>query len=331
MMRRLILFVCIAWWVPVLVACQAPAAPSPMPTSEAAKQLRVVATTSIVGDVVRQIGGDAIQLSVIVPIGADAHAYEASPQDIARVAEADLIFAVGAGLEQHFLDRLLEQTGKRGAARQLAEGIPLLAFEGHEEEHSHERERHKHKEGEAHHHRHDSEVDPHLWMDPNNVITWTHTIETALSQADPGRADLYRRNAEAYRAELRKLDEWIREQVSQIPPENRKLVTDHRVFGYFARRYGFQQVGTIIPGVSTAAEPSAQEIAKLQETIRDLNVKAIFVSSTISPSVAEQIAKDIGIPLVRLYMETLSEPGGEADSYITMMRYNVQAIVRSLR
>lgn len=327
MTRKLILLVVVAWLMPILAACQAPAAPSTTPTAEATKRLRVVATTTIVGDVVRRIGGDAIELSVLVPIGADAHAYEASPQDVARVAEADLIFAVGAGLEHHFMGPILEQTGKREAIRRLADGIPLLPFVGREEEHAHEHE-HEHGEGEGHHH-HD--VDPHLWMDPINVITWTHTIETALSQADPAHADLYRRNGEAYRAELRELDRWIREQVAQIPPQNRKLVTDHQVFGYFAQRYGFEQVGTIIPGVSTAAEPSAKDIAALQETIRAQGVKAIFISSTISPAVAERVAKDLGIPLVRLYMETLSAPGGEADSYVKMMRYNVQAIVQALR
>ncbi len=290
--------------------------------AEGPSRLRVVATTSIVGDVVRQIGGDAIALTVLLPVGADPHAFEPSPQDVARVAEADVIFAAGAGLER-FLDPVLQQAEGKAVRVELAEGIPLRPFEAmaHSEEHA---------EGEAAHHEH-GEWDPHVWLDPINVITWTHTIEATLSQLDPARADRYRRNAEAYRAQLRELDAWIREQVSQIPPERRKLVTEHQVFGYFAHRYGFEQVGVILPGVSTVAQPSAQEIAVLEETIRALGVRAIFVSSTVDPALARRIAEDTGARLVRVYVDSLSEPGGEADSYIRMMRYNVQQMVEALR
>jgi len=318
-------------FLPVMVwltAC-APVGGAPS-VAPGARPLAVVATTSIVGDVVRQIGGEGVQVTVLLPVGADPHAFEPSPQDVARVAEADVIFAVGAGLEA-FLEPLLKNAGGKALYVELAEGIPLRPFEaiaghreeGEESEHGHEHEDHGHK--------HEGPWDPHVWLDPLNVITWTHTIEATLSRLDPARSERYRRNAEAYRAQLRELDAWIRDQVAQIPPENRKLVTEHQVFGYFAHRYGFEQVGTILPGITTTAQPSPQELAALEEAIRALGVKAIFVSSTVDPALARRVAGDTGTRLVRLYVDSLGEPGSEADSYIGMMRINVRRIVEALR
>lgn len=299
----------------LLVACQ----PAPSGGVEEGRRLQVVATTPIVGDVVREIGGEAIDLVVLLQPGMDPHTFEPSPQDAARVARAAVIFAVGAGLEA-FLDPLLRQAGGRARKVDLTEGIPLRPFEAGVEE-VEEEEGH-----EAH-----GPMDPHVWLDPQNVITWTFTIERTLGELDPGHADRFRRNAEAYRAELKALDEWIQAQVASIPPERRLLVTEHQVFGYFAHRYGFTQAGVILPGVTTAAQPSAQEIARLEETIRTKGIRAIFVSSTVDPVLARRIAEDTGARLVRLYVDSLSEPGGEADSYLKMMRYNVQAIVEALR
>jgi ABC-type Zn uptake system ZnuABC Zn-binding protein ZnuA len=312
-------------FLPVMVwlAACAPGGRAPS-AAPGARPLAVVATTSIVGDVVRQIGGEEVQVTVLLPVGADPHAFEPSPQDVARVAEADVIFAVGAGLEV-FLEPLLKNAGGKALHVELAEGLPLRPFEAIAGSHQEE------GEGSDHGHAREGPWDPHVWLDPLNVITWTHTIEATLSRLDPARSDRYRRNAEAYRAQLRELDAWIREQVAQIPPENRKLVTEHQVFGYFAHRYGFEQVGTILPGVTTTAQPSPQELAALEEAIRALGVKAIFVSSTVDPILARRVAEDTGTRLVRLYVDSLGEPGSEADSYIGMMRTNVRRIVEALR
>ncbi len=315
-------------WLLVIIGIGLSACQPAVQQGAAGQRLQVVATTSIVGDVVRQIGGDAIQLTVLLPVGADPHTFEPSPQDVARVAEARVIFAVGAGLER-FLEPILQQAGGKALRVELAQGIPLRPFEGITA-HAHQPEAESHAEGEEEA-SHTEEWDPHIWLDPHNVITWTYTIEATLSQLDPDRAAFYRRNAEAYREELRQLDRWIQEQVAGIPPENRKLVTEHQVFGYFAHRYGFEQIGTILPGVSTVAQPSPQELAALEEAIRSLGVKAVFVSSTVDPALARRVAEDTGTRLVRLYVDSLSEPGGEADSYVKMMRYNVRAIVEALR
>jgi ABC-type Zn uptake system ZnuABC Zn-binding protein ZnuA len=147
---------------------------------------------------------------------------------------------------------------------------------------------------------------------------------------DPANAETYRANAAAYIAELTALDEWIEEQVAQVPPERRKLVTDHEVFGYFAQRYGFEQVGAVISGVSTLAEPSAQEMAALQERIGELDVPAIFVGTTVNPTLAESVARDTGTQIVELYTGSLSDAGGPAPTYIEYMRYNVSRIVEAL-
>lgn len=307
----------------VLGACTATSPTSP----PANPKLRVVATTTIVGDVVKQIGGEWIDLTILLPVGADPHAFEATPQDAAKLAQAQIVFANGAGLEV-FLDPLLHSAGTQATIVYVSEGIPLRQFASHEEEHAEQAEEHA-AEGEAEHAH--PQGDPHTWMTPHNVITWTHNIENALVAADPAHADAYRANAEAYRAQLIELDAWIAQQVAQIPPENRRLVTDHAAFGYFAQRYGFEQIGTVFPGYSTLAEPSAQELAALEEAIRAHRVKAVFVGDTVNPNLARRIAEDTGVQLVTLYTGSLTEPEGPAGTYLQYMRYNVSAIVEALR
>jgi ABC-type Zn uptake system ZnuABC Zn-binding protein ZnuA len=173
--------------------------------------------------------------------------------------------------------------------------------------------------------------DPHTWMNPNNVILWVQNIAAALAQADPANATAYQENAAAYTAELQALDEWICQQVAQISPERRKLVTDHASLGYFADEYGFEQVGLVIPSLSTSAAPSAQELAALQDAIRQENVRAILVGMTVNPTLAAQVAADTGVQLIFVYTGSLSAAGEEADNYLAFMRYNVTAIVNALK
>lgn len=282
-------------------------------------RLQVLATTSIVADVVRQVSGDYVQVTMLLPLGTDPHTFEPRPQDAAAIAEAQIVFANGAGLEE-FLEPLLESAGAGEKLVEVSDGIELLPFEG--EEH------HDEEEGEEHHH---EGGDPHTWMDPNNVLVWVENIAAALAAADPEHAAAYQANAEAYAAELRALDEWIRSQVAQIPAERRKLVTDHRAFGYFVDEYGLEQVGALVGSFSTNAAPSAQELAALEDEIREQGVPAVFVGKTVNPELAEQVAQDTGVKLVHVYTGSLSEPGGEADSYLTFMRYNVNAIVEALK
>jgi ABC-type Zn uptake system ZnuABC Zn-binding protein ZnuA len=310
----------------------------------ASETLDVVATTSIVADVVRNVGGETINLTVLMPPGTDPHAFEPTPRDVAAVADADVVFANGVGLEE-FMDSLLASAGAHeGKVIHVSHGLELLAFgtehehEG-EPEHEHEGEPEHEHEGEPEHehegepeHEHDhSGLDPHVWFSPANVEGWVDTIARTLRHADPARAESYTSNAAAYREALHDLDTWVREQVAQIPEANRKLVTDHTAFGYFAHRYGFEQIGAVVPGSSTMAEPSAQELAELEDTIRAHQVPAIFVGTTVNPSLSERVAQDTGTRLVPLYTGSLSEAGGPADTYLNLMRFNTRAMVEALR
>jgi ABC-type Zn uptake system ZnuABC Zn-binding protein ZnuA len=261
--------------------------------------------------VVSQVGGDRIELSVLLPVGTDPHGFDPTPQDISKVAEADLVFANGAGLEE-FLDNLIESAGAQDRVVPVSDGIDFLVFEAEGHEHDH------------------TGANPHTWTDPNNVMVWVRNIEYELSELDPANADLYADNAEKYKAELEALDAWIRGQVSLVPAENRKLVIDHTLFGYFAETYGFKLIGALIPGYSTLAEPTAKELADIEDAVRGQNVKAVFVGNTVNPAMAERFAEDTGTTLVFVYTGSLSEPGGEAGTYIDYMRYNTSAFVDAL-
>lgn len=287
------------------------------PARDGAKP-QVVATTTIVGDVVRQVGGDAIDLTVLLPAGADPHSFQPTPKDAALLANADLIFINGLGLET-FMERLVQSSGDRARIVAVSDGVATLAGS-----HEHQDE---HPAGEAEH----QELDPHVWMDPGNVQVWTGNIAAALSALDPANASLYQTNAQRYDATLQALDAWAEEQIEQIPAEHRRMAVDHQVFDYFARRYGLQIAGTVASGSSAMSSSSAQGLATLEDAIRELGVRAVFVGNTVSPTLAEQVARDTGVPLVFLYTDSLSAPDGAAPTYEALMRTNVNAIVEALR
>lgn len=279
---------------------------------------QVVAITTIIGDVVRAIAGETIELTTLLPPGADPHTFELSPQDLTRIADAELIFLNGAGLEQ-LMEPLIENAGGSGRVIHLSEGINLLeASEVPHQETS--------VDSDAH-----AAGDPHVWTDPNNILVWVDAIEAALGATNPTEIALYHTNAVQYRTELKALDEWIQTEVAQIPSENRLLVTDHLEFTYFARRYRFTLTGAVIPNYSTSADTSAQELAALEDTIRAQGVRAIFVGNTANPDLAQRVAADTGVQLVSLLTGSLTEPGGEADTYLNYMRYNVNAIIQALK
>lgn len=286
--------------------------------------LHIVATTSIVGDVVSQIGGDKIVLTVLLPPGTDPHGFQPTPQDMAYVADADIIFFNGAGLET-FMQVLIDNSGTQALQIEVSDGISLIEAELHDD-HGDEDPGNDEESSEG-----DHIGDPHVWMDPNNVLLWVDRIEQTLIEIDSKNASFFQQSATVYRQELINLDQWIREQVSQIPLENRELVTDHRLFAYFAQRYGFKQIGAIVPGYSSLSEPSAMELAQLEDAIREHSVRAILVGNTVNPSLAERVAYDTGTELVFFYTGSLTEPDGPAPTYLEYMRFNVNAIVESLK
>lgn len=309
-----------------LSACQADQKPIPHQSHE---KLQVVATTTFVGDVVSRIGGGHISLTVMLSPGANPHAYQPAPRDIAAVNQADIVFASGVNLEV-FLDDLIQNAGGDAEIVRVSDGIELREFDEKvdQDEDDHAGEENDHDEGEDHER---GSTDPHVWLDPNNVLVWTENIEDALVRLDPENEAQYRENARVYREELRELDSWIRGQVSRIPEENREMVTDHTAFGYFADRYGFEQIGAVIPAPTTEAEPSGQQIAALIEAIKAYDVKAIFVGKDFDPTLSRRVAEDTGVKLISLYFGSLTAESGPASTYLDFMRYNVRAIVEGLQ
>ncbi len=285
------------------------------PSPASGEKLKVVATTTIVGDVVKNVGGDQIELTTLMGIGVDPHTYVPTPADAAAVHDAHILFANGAGLEAN-LEEMLDSAGGQAIRVHLSDGLELRPPV--EEPHP--------GEADADH----DEGDPHVWFDVQNVIDWVGIIERGLAALDPAHAAAYHSRAEAYVQELEALDAWIVEQVATIPVGNRRLVTNHPALGYFAARYGLEQVGAVYP-VNPSAEPSAQEIAALEEAIRQYQVPAVFSESTVNPRLAQQVAHDTGIKLVPLYTGSLGGPGSGAETYIELMRYDVQAIVAALK
>lgn len=202
----------------------------------------------------------------------------------------------------------------------------------HDEEEEHDGDEHGHDEEEDHHdeHHHHGDFDPHVWMDPTLIAAWTQKIAAALAEVDPASAGAYATRATALAAELHELDAWVREQVATVPVAKRILITDHDVLGYFAARYRFTLLDSIVPGSSTASEPSARHLAALRDAIAEHAVPAIFVGTTVNPQAAQVLADDLNIEVVSIYTGSLSAPDGPAATYRNFIRTNVERIVAAL-
>lgn len=293
--------------------------------------LKVVATFSVLGDLVQNVAGDNVDLTVLVGTDADSHNYEPSPADIVTLGDADLIVENGLEFEP-WLDDLVTSSGAdatRVVASDGVEPLPSSELEEHEgeeaegEEHEGEEDEDEHAEG---------EFDPHVWHNVQNALTMVENIRAALVEADPANAESYNANAEAYTAELETLDTYIQEQVATVPEARRKLVTSHDTFGYFARRYGFEVIGTVIPSVSTeVADPAAGELATLIDEIEATGAPAIFAENVTNPDLLEQVASSAGVTVAPpLYTDALGTPDSSGGSYLEMARYNVDTIVQAL-
>jgi len=322
---------------------EAPTAiPAEAPTTPTPPGLKAVATFSIIADLVQNVAGEKIELLVLVGRETDSHEYEPTPSDAAKLADAQLIFENGLMFET-WLDRLYEASGSRARRVVLSEGINPRSFEdAHDEEehkqseegHSHEGDKaadHSKEEAADHAHEH-GEFDPHVWQDVRNTIQMVRNIAQALSEADPANADFYAANAQAYIATLEALDEEIVGLVEQLPEDRRRLVTSHEALGYFADRYGFKLVGTVLGTLSAEArEPSAQDIARLAEAIKAEGAKVIFLENVTNPQLVDRVAREAGVAIgPSLYTDALGALGSPGETYIEMMRYNARAIVEAL-
>jgi ABC-type Zn uptake system ZnuABC Zn-binding protein ZnuA len=269
----------------------------------------VLAVESFLADIAQNVAGDRLLVETLIPLGVDPHAFQPTPQDVARIASTDVLIVSGAGLES-FLDPILQNASGNFRTIEASAGLsPRPDPSG------------QHPQG-----------DPHFWLDPNNVIQYANNIRDGLTQADPTGAAVYAANAQAYVGELQTLDAWIKTQVQTIPAARRLLVTNHESLGYFADRYGFRVVGAIVPSFSSEAAPSAQQLAGLIELIRQTGAPAVFLEAGANPQLADQIASETGAAVVAdLYTHSLSTSAGPAPTYLDMIRYDVSRIVEALK
>jgi zinc/manganese transport system substrate-binding protein len=277
----------------------------------AGQPLRAVASFSILGDLVSQVGGEHVAVDVLVGPGADAHVFQPTPAQARMVAQAQVIFSNGLGFEG-WMSRLLKTAGYQGRQIVVSQGIAAQKGAGHGG--------HSHDHGDA---------DPHAWQNPRHAITYVSNIAKGLCEADAPRCDAYRRNAAAYTVQLQALDTEIAAAWAAIPAAQRKVITSHDAFGYYAKAYG---VTFLAPqGMSTDSQASAKGVGQLVRQIRQENIKALFVESISDPRLIEQLGRETGVrPAGRLYSDSLSEPNGQAGSYLSMMRLNTQALVRAI-
>jgi zinc/manganese transport system substrate-binding protein len=278
---------------------------APQPTGG----FQVLATETFLGDMAQNVAGSRVKVDVLLPAGVDPHEFQPTPQDAIKIERSKVLVINGLGLEAWLTNSLLQNAS--GASLVVAtDGLKPLADPSGQ-----------HNQG-----------DPHMWMNPLNAEQYVNNIRDGLSKADPAGSAGYATNAEAYDAQLKALDEWIRSEVAQIPSERRLLVTNHDSLGYFAEAYGFKLIGTVIPGISTDASTSAREVASLIQAIKSTGAPAIFVDVSENPKLAEQIASESGTKVVTgLYIGTLSTANGPAPSYIDMMKYDVTLIADALR
>ena len=279
---------------------------------------RIVVTTSILGDVTRNVVGDLATVEVIIPADTDPHDFEPSAQQAAELRDADLIIANGLLLEEGLLATLESAEADGVTVLYVGDVVDPLPWneEGHSDEEGHD----------------DGEYDPHFWFDPVRVSTATGAIAEAVAQNTGLNADTLNRQAAAYQAQLAELDAELEAQFATIPAERRLLVTDHDAFGYLADRYGFEILGTVYPSGSELAEPSAGDLAALAELITETGVPAIFSENIASPELADALAAEVGneVAVVELFSDSVGGGDSGAATYVAFMRTNAERITTAL-
>ncbi len=276
----------------------------------AADKLPVVASFSILGDLVAAVGGERVTVSTLVGPDTDAHHFDATPSDAKTVVRAKLVVVNGLGFEG-WLTRLIKAANYQGELVVATNGIkPLQMADDH--------------------HAGKMQSDPHAWQDPANMVTYVGNIAAALSKVDPQGAATYQKNAAQYLQSVKEFDLWAGQQFATIPAEKRKVITSHDAFGYLGARYGI--TFSALQGLSTQSQASAKEMAKLIRQIRKEQIKAVYVENMTNPKLLAQLSSEAGVTLgEKLYSDALSVPGGKAPTYLMMMRYNVEQLMAGLR
>ena len=314
----------------VLIACTGGSPEAGCPEIDD-REINVVATTPMIGEFVNQVGGDNINLTVLMPAEADPHTYDPAPQDAGAIADADLVFYTGLKYEPAALIKLLENSAC--SAEVLAEvGESVFPIEFKEGDHDdHDEEGHDDHEEEGHddHAGHDhGAYDPHFWFDPNRVAYATEYIESKLVEFDPSNASEYEAAGKAYVTELKGLVSQVSELISTVPSQNRKLITTHESLGYLEAKFGLEVLSTIIPSLDSANEISPSQLVGVIDIIEDNNIKVIFIEAEAPSVYAETIVAETGIKAVEgLWVETLKE----GQSYPEFLFDAVELIVENLR
>jgi zinc/manganese transport system substrate-binding protein/manganese/iron transport system substrate-binding protein len=282
----------------------------PAAAQSTAQGLRVVASTTVLADMVRQVGGDRLaSVRSIVPAGVDVEDHEPTPDDLVAVSQSSLLVMNGLALDR-WVPKLVQSANPGITTLVLSDGLPALGVGTSD----------------------DQDIaqngNPHFWLDPRYAKAYVQKIHDQLVSLDPDGASTYDANTAVYLAQLDELDGWIQQQVATIPADDRKLVTFHEAYPYFAARYGFQLIGVITP--SPGQDPSAGELAQLVDTVKAAHVKAVFSEAQFSPKLTQTLAQEAGITQVvtDLYNDSLGDP--PADSYVGMMRYDVGRMVQAL-
>ena len=282
----------------------------------AADKLPVVASFSILGDLVRVIGADRVDVSTLVGPDQDAHVFEPTPGDAKKVAQARLLVSNGLGFDP-WLGKLAHSAGYKGANVIASAGVKTI--------HAAEEDGHGSKEGHDHGH-----IDPHAFQDPTKVMAYVRNISAALAKVDPAGADVYKTNATAYQAQLTELDGWAKQQFAAVPKGKRKVITSHDAFGYLGARYDITFLSP--QGISTESEASAREVANLIRQIKKEKIKAVHVENMTNPKLLDQLSREAGVTMgSELYADALSAVGGPADSYLKLMRHNITELSKSMK
>ena len=314
----------------VLVACSGGSAEAGCPEIDN-REINVVATTPMIGEFVSQVGGDNINLTVLMSPEADPHTYDPAPQDAGKIADADLVFYTGLKYEPAALIKLLENSAcSAEVLAEVGENVfPIEFKEGGHDDHDEEGHDDHDEEGHDDHAGHDhGAYDPHFWFDPNRVAYAAEYIESKLVEFDPSNASDYEAAGKAYVTELKGLVSQVSELISTIPSQNRKLITTHESLGYLEAKFGLEVLSTIIPSVDSANEISPSQLVGVIDVIEDNNVKAIFIEAEAPSVYAETIVAETGIKAVEgLWVETLKE----GQSYPEFLFEAVELIVENLK
>lgn len=315
----------------LFAACVSPVWAQTGDVPGATQPVRVVATFSILADMVREVGGEQVELTTIVGRNGDAHTFEPTPRDARALGHAQMLVRNGLGFEG-WLPRLVEASGFSGLDVVVTTGVQVRHLdEAHSDEEEHAEHAHESDHvAEAAGHRHDGNLDPHAWQNLSNGAVYVRNIAEALAQVDPGHATLYRQRAQAYIDRLMVEDRAVRDQLAMIPAARRVMMTSHDAFGYFGQAYGIRLISIV--GISSEAEPTAGMIASLIDQIRAEHIHALFLENAASPKLMQRIAHETGVRVGgMLYTDALDAPNHEAGTYLGMFRWNMQQLLAAFK